>query len=524
MAGPYRVIPYSIDGLKRLLATESGARQELVDSKLHLRYFESYFDALGAQTIVVEREYVDRDFLEDFSAYYVRCLTPYHKTCTRLHFFSTHFTSRQLARLVEGSPTRLTLDQISGSYLGFVVVKPLPQTVVGRTCLKTYPDDGGRRFFPATRDYEPNLFGMNLTVRTLAFQEQDSVVAACATSALWSAFQGTGKVFNHSILSPVEITKAAARDFPLESRAIPNHGLTMEQMAHAIQDVGLEPLTISVYDERILTGTLYAYLCGEIPSVLGLRLFREGIPPEPPYIHIGDHAVAVTGFSLGKPTPSPIEPSGFLLEASRIDRLYVHDDQIGPFARMCIDGQTVMIQNPNGLAISLSSLSTSWEVQSQGTTCLVRAVPMVALLPLYHKVRIPFHVVHEEILHFDSIIKAAGCPCQPLCWDIRLTRLNALRWEAFRDDGLTAPARRALLTKSMPRFVWRATGRLDGITLLDILFDATDIEQASLVVHVIERAPDLSAALRAIEPPPDVRWCDHGWRVLGWFRDNAAAY
>ena len=32
-------------------------------------------------------------------------------------------------------------------------------------------------------------------------------MAACATSALWSLFQKTAKIFQHSIPSPVEITK-----------------------------------------------------------------------------------------------------------------------------------------------------------------------------------------------------------------------------------------------------------------------------------------------------------------------------
>src|SRR5262249_17736969 len=99
---------------------------------------------------------------------------------------------------------------------------PLPRTIVGRTCLKTYPHDS-RRDFPITRDYEANLFGMPLRVESLAFQEQDSVAAACATSALWSAFHGTGKQFQHPIPSPVEISKAATAHLPLDTRTFPNY-------------------------------------------------------------------------------------------------------------------------------------------------------------------------------------------------------------------------------------------------------------------------------------------------------------
>lgn len=46
-----------------------------------------YFDHIGAKTIIVENDYIDRDFLEDYSGYYARCFHDYQRSCTRLHFF-----------------------------------------------------------------------------------------------------------------------------------------------------------------------------------------------------------------------------------------------------------------------------------------------------------------------------------------------------------------------------------------------------------------------------------------------------
>jgi hypothetical protein len=72
--------------------------------------------------------------------------------------------------------------------------------------LKTYPQEAGRSF-PATRRFTANLFGISLDIpQTLPFQEQDSIVAACATSALWSVLQATAKEFQHALLTPIEIT------------------------------------------------------------------------------------------------------------------------------------------------------------------------------------------------------------------------------------------------------------------------------------------------------------------------------
>ena len=38
------------------------------------------------------------------------------------------------------------------------------------------------------REYKVSLFGIDLAINTIAFQEQDRVVSACATSALWSMY------------------------------------------------------------------------------------------------------------------------------------------------------------------------------------------------------------------------------------------------------------------------------------------------------------------------------------------------
>jgi hypothetical protein len=205
----FEVLPCSTDTLKEVLPKKSEISLLELDTKLHIRYFGDYFNEIGAHTLVVENEYVDHDYSEDHAEYYVRCFKEYKRKCTRLHVFKSDFIKADLSSLLQGNEGRLSVDLLQESYLGFIVIKPLPKTVIGRTCLKTYPSDGPR-YFPITRSYTANLFGINLKVESsLAFQEQDTVVAACATSALWSIFQGTGKLFQHAIPSPSVITKAA---------------------------------------------------------------------------------------------------------------------------------------------------------------------------------------------------------------------------------------------------------------------------------------------------------------------------
>jgi len=206
---PYEVHSYDLDKLKVILAEKSCACPEIINTKLHSVYFQEYFGKLNTKTIVVENEYVDKNYLDDYMAFYANCFNQYGRSCSRLHFFDIDFTSTAFDDLLQGKPTIIDRDKLNDAYLGFIVVKPLPKTIIGKTCLKTYDQDGGRRQYSVVRNYDVNLFGIALKVESLAFQEQDHVVSACATSALWSIFHGTGMLFQHPIMSPANITKIA---------------------------------------------------------------------------------------------------------------------------------------------------------------------------------------------------------------------------------------------------------------------------------------------------------------------------
>ncbi len=488
---PCEVHPYTIQALEGLLAEKASSDPSVVSSKLHRTYFEEYFSFIGAKTIVVENYYIDHDYTDDYSKYYVRCFAPYRRTCVRLHFFDVPFAHDDLDGLIAGSNSSLPLDVLTDAYLGFIVVKPLPQSFVGRTCLRTYPTENTGRSYPITRQYDANLFGFRLTVDTLAFQEQDSVAAACATSALWSAFQGTGKLFQHTIPSPIEITKAATAVNWTNARTLPNSGLTIEQMAAAIRSLSLEPLAISVEnDEYLLQILLYAYLKGKIPVVLLLMLGNISVSPTTTY---GLHAVTVTGFHLEASAPKAF--NGFLLRAGSMDKIYVHDDQVGPFARMVFDGVVVPIGTN-----SFASLSTSW-LNSIRTSNL-RAIPTFTLTPLYDKIRIPFTAVFGAVFQFDALIEQIrlrpGTPVLPdrLQWDIYLSTAGDYKSDVVPLRPLAPAERQDVLLQSMPRFIWCASAYCNGQVMFDLLFDATDIESGKVFMRAIEYNSGISSQIR----------------------------
>lgn len=175
------------------------ATNPFIPGKQQVAFLKRYLPRIGVTTLVEEPDYVDRDFLEDFAAYHVRSFTQYRSRCTRLHFFAGGATEEGIrAAMLDAAAA----EPLREGYRGFVVVRPLPDTIIGRTCLATYPQKAGvERVYPTLYTQEVNLFGIDLAVETVAFQEQDRDVAACATSALWSVLQKTGRQFQHLIPS-----------------------------------------------------------------------------------------------------------------------------------------------------------------------------------------------------------------------------------------------------------------------------------------------------------------------------------
>ncbi len=477
----FTIIEYSKNSLEALFSNKTKTPLHLLKKKLHILYFGQYFEKLCAQSIIVEEEYVDKDYLEDYSSYYVKSFKPYNRFCSRLHFFTSQFTNDEFRAILNRKSSKFDSNSLQSSYLGFIVLKPLPKTFIGRTCLKTYPYENNR-YFPFIRIYNVNLFGINLTVSSIAYQEQDSIVSACASSAIWTAFQSTGVLFQHSIPSPVEITKNALKYFPYANRHFPNKGLTAEQMAHAIRNVGLEPFLINASNYDNVKATVYAYHKAKIPLVLGMNL----IDCSTKGIVLGKHAVTITGYNLGS-NLKKFNGQDFLLTSSKIEKIYAHDDQIGPFARMELN------RNDN-------CFSTSW-ADDNGIIGNVKGQPEILIIPLYHKIRIPFEVILLMIYHLDDVIKTINnhinIGVSNIEWDIFLSNNNDFKVEIFNSDILDEKQKIEILESNFPKYIWRAVA-IWGTEKIELIFDSTDIEQGDIFMRLISYSCDLSRLLKTI--------------------------
>ncbi len=498
MANGWEVRQYDAEKLAELLcsaaAGEARPRLHDVRRKLHITYLHEYLPRRDVQTIVVEKEYVDRDFLEDYAAYYVRCFRQYPRFCSRIHFFSEKFDEAKFAAVLRGEETE---DFLTDSYCGFLVIKPLPETIIGRTCLSVY-DDEERRHYPVARTCKAQLFGIDLQVESLPFQEQDTAVARCATSALWSVFHATARVFEHSVPSPVEITRSAT--IAGTGRALPNHGLTLTEVAAAIKACGLEPHSVTAENLDTLRMTAYAYLRAGICPYFSFLLVDPGTnPPE----EFGRHAVAITGYSLPEDGEPVRSADGLAVRALRIDKLYVHDDGVGPFARMEILDETLnWIDSYGDHNDDSPTLSTSWAAPSQnGEVGSALAVGNQLVLPHYHKIRVQFEAVLGAVNSFseqlDALRDDGMLTLGPFEWDIFLSDVADFR-RGIRQAELQPDYRSAILVEPTPRFLWRAIAYVGCEPVLELVFDATDIEQGSFIRRCVEYDRILGGALRRL--------------------------
>jgi hypothetical protein len=307
-----------------------------------VEYLRCYLSDLGAESLIEEPQYFDRDYLAEFAAFYSTSSKGYLNVCRRLHVFALPLLDLRSTFAAALGGDGGALKELNRSYLGFLVLRPLPITPFGRTVLKLYPErqpDYPRATQPA-RPYRANLLGLPLEVHGLAWQQQDRGVGACATVALWTMFHSSALDEHHAVPTTVEITRAAHSRWPLSRRVFPSDGLNIHQICEAIKQQGLQPAVLNG-DQPVRAGSTLVEGFGKARFAASCAaLIRSGYPVLVAARVAGNlqgegHAVTIVGF---RPGPSPVAPTGSIVEEdSSILHVYLHDDNLGPSVRFAID-------------------------------------------------------------------------------------------------------------------------------------------------------------------------------------------
>ncbi len=317
-----------------------------------VEYIKKYLTGIDAKTVVVEPVYFDRDYLDEYSAFYSRTSQGYGNLCQRLHLFGSQSVSRfDIAYAAAGDLGKI--KKLQNNYLGFIVLRPIPVAPFGRTVLALYKDRNTvePRVTTPSRAYKVHLAGITLQVDGLAWQQQDSGVAACATVGLWTIFQSSAYDEHHSVPTTAEITKSAQL---FGKRPFPSTGLTVEQTLEAIHKQNLNPVPAS--GEVGFGGSSFGRVFSRDRFSNSVAAFvRSGYPVliVGNYAGNGGHAICVTGFRDKSPSYSA---TGSLSLADKdVEYFYVHDDNFGPNLRFRLNkgsnGEAILTHSPPSYAV-----------------------------------------------------------------------------------------------------------------------------------------------------------------------------
>lgn len=408
-------------------------------------YIIGYVKALGCQSIYVEAEYRDRDFMIDYQRFYSRSFSSIPNTVTRVHFFDGTVDMDHLL-----SPD-VPDEEINDGYIGFAVVKPIMEggePLIGRTVLRHPRSDSATVYLG--RDQHMSLMGRDLHIRTMPFTSQDLAVGKCATAALWMSMTMISESSHVMRRSMYEITEEANRRSDSESRSFPSGGLMLSQMCGFLHGAGLEldVLQMEHIDETIRRDYLNVFigplLSGGIPIVLGITMRSKGCM-EPRNDHDGPdydhHAVVLSGCTR--------DASG------KVSGLFVHDDQIGPYANLVSD---------DGFRTVRYDEHALWSEKYD------EIYVDFALVPFDPKVRASLTAVWGMVIALqDNGLNAR------FGFMLGTEYKRSLRQRSLRD--------RSSLEVQLPRYVWVATA--DNGT--DVVLDAT--------------SPDLTPVLEVVYDP-----------------------
>ena len=227
----------------------------------------------GVRTVLVEFRYIDLDYRSEHSSFYGTTFRRYPSVCHRLHFFSEKV-----------SVDLSNLGSLQDAYRGYSVMRPLPQSPVGRTMVPPPKELEEATVCLATDTV--HLFGYSFNVVAMPFISQDAQYLRCAHAAQWMTLQFAHLVLGMPRRLPADVHTASLGGVVV-GRQVPSEGLSSYQMLVGLQALGLSPSLTRLPLDRAASKAagqfgLFPILCRYVNSAM------------PPIVVSDQHAWVVT--------------------------------------------------------------------------------------------------------------------------------------------------------------------------------------------------------------------------------------
>lgn len=484
---PYLICKFEKSTLTNLIKECFGSDFPDVFNKKQTDYIYNYLKDINCTSVLLEFEYLDKDYLDDYIRYYSKSYNNRGAKSARLHFFSHEINHTKFEDILRSDGNTSDLQE---NYLGFMVVKPLQKTFIGRTCLKKYPDTGISKKVILSRPYFVDLFGIKLEIDSIAFQEQDKVLSACASTAIWSSLHAIESKSVKDIPSCSEITTNAINHIANSNNSFPKKELSNKQILRAIDFEGLKHHSESLSSINIckFIEIVTLHINSKIPMILGGQVFsiaKNGNLEEK-----GRHAVAIMGYKIKEKNTSAI---------------YVHDDRLGPYVKATFiefsssnyTFKNISTPNKWGMTVQKKDDSGRWLEPHEVI------IPDSLMILTNKKVRLSYSyimatselIVSEYKRHLTTLKVENEKKFNDIRFEITLKEISDIRQKCITTDyenenldaenlNIARNDKISFLTNNYSRFQWVSQFYLEDMEVFNFLIDATDIPQGDAVTGI----------------------------------------
>jgi len=304
-----------------------------------------------SKTILVEREYIDKDYRNVYSGYYSKKFRRLSSRAIRLHLFDIVIELSDLCgnQPADNSDSRINmraaeqqsvsgLEGTSPGYVGYIVLRPTEYSRIGRCLLdpkKVLSIGRLNSIACCSALYDAGVLGEALKVRAFPHQSQDAEAHTCAHTAVWSLFRYLSQRYScYKEQYPYDI--AMLNKDLSGGRPLPGRGLYMDQVTAMFGHFGLSAeLYVKDDVKDINLGDARSWACVErlSDSDVLFRLLHSYIESGlPPIIGLPNHAAVALGVEYAK-SPQVTRNSQVIPTADFATAIIVNDDNHPPYQR-----------------------------------------------------------------------------------------------------------------------------------------------------------------------------------------------
>lgn len=281
--------------------------------------------------ILVEHDYIDKDYRSTFYNFYSKMGRPYRQDCVRLHFFDKEVSITESPLDLKGPD-----DWLEEHYFGYIVLRPTITATLGRSVLSPRIRIGARGNAIQSH-HKVHLLGHTLTFLGFPSMAQHADIAVCAHVSCWAILRHYSEQYaQHPELLLHDITRMAQ---PFDPGGLtPSLGLNLYEAERILQAAGCYPLMIvrewdeedeEWVDDHEFFAQMLSYLDSGFPLFVTLQ--SEAMDNE-------GHAIVLAGYSWrDQSDESPVSSSHVW---SLVDSFLAVDDNMLPYISVSLGDGT----------------------------------------------------------------------------------------------------------------------------------------------------------------------------------------